>query len=176
MFLIEDNNFLQDTQKEHIDNLLYNIDFPMYFMDHGLTNDGKGMFIHSMIKRPEGETGKRYNSDYFDFFISCFMMFCNKHDIKVNKIIRAAVNCCYNNGHVGPNIHSDHEFEHKQFLLYLNEPEDKDTPTIVYNKKQDEILAKIYPKQFKGACFDGLPHTFKYPKKGLRWVAVFTFT
>ena len=90
--------------------------------------------------------------------------------------VRAAVNCCYNNGHAGPGIHSDHEFEHKQFMLYLNTPEDEDTPTVVYNKEEDEILAKVYPKQFKGACFDGLPHTFKYPKKGLRWVAVFTFT
>tara|TARA_R100001509_G_C4848639_1_gene209253 strand:- start:162 stop:692 length:531 start_codon:yes stop_codon:yes gene_type:complete len=175
MFLIEDDNFLQEVQKKQIDDLLYNMSFPMYFMDHGLDDDGKGMFVHAMLKRPEGETGQRYNSDYFNFFTSCFMMFCSKHDIKVNEILRSAVNCCYNNGYVGTDIHSDHEFEHKQFLLYLNDPEDKETPTIVYNKEETEILKKIYPKKYKGACFDGLPHTFNYPKKGLRWVAVFTF-
>ena len=119
---------------------------------------------------------EKSNDDYFNFFTSCFMMFCSKHDIKVNEILRSAVNCCYNNGYVGTDIHSDHEFEHKQFLLYLNDPEDKETPTIVYNKEETEILKKIYPKKYKGAWFDGLPHTFNYPKKGLRWVAVFTFT
>ena len=76
-----------------------------------------------------------------------------KHDIKVNEILRSAVNCCYNNV-IRTDIHSDHEFEHKQFLLYLNDPEDKETPTIVYNKEETEILKKYIQKKYKGACFD----------------------
>ena len=70
MFYIEDDNFLQQPQKEHIDKLMSEIDFPVYFMDHGLTGDGNGQFVHSMLKRPEGcKPEERFNSLYFDFFM-----------------------------------------------------------------------------------------------------------
>tara|TARA_B100000902_G_C27321901_1_gene925262 strand:+ start:7128 stop:7661 length:534 start_codon:yes stop_codon:yes gene_type:complete len=177
MFCIEDEDFLQEPQRNHIDKLLNGIDFPVYFMDHGLTNDGNAQFVHSIIKRPEGcPDEERFNSPYVDFFMSCIMTFMMKHKIKINKVERMAVNCCYNNGSYQPGIHSDHEYEHKQFILYLNTPMDKNTPTLVFDKDCKTLLKEIYPKQYKGACFDGLPHTFTYPSKGLRWALIVTFT
>ena len=177
MFYIEDDNFLQQPQKEHIDKLMSEIDFPVYFMDHGLTGDGNGQFVHSMLKRPEGcKPEERFNSLYFDFFMSCMITFLQKHNIEINKIVRMAVNACYNNGADGPGIHKDHTFDHKQFILYLNNPEDTNTPTQIYSEDKKTLLKEIYPKLYRGACFDGLPHSFKYPKKGLRWVLIATFT
>ena len=90
MFYIEDDNFLQQPQKEHIDKLMSEIDFPVYFMDHGLTGDGNGQFVHSMLKRPEGcKPEERFNSLYFDFFMSCMITFLQKHNIEINKIVNS---------------------------------------------------------------------------------------
>ena len=73
MFYIEDDNFLQQPQKEHIDKLMSEIDFPVYFMDHGLTGDGNGQFVHSMLKRPEGcKPEERFNSLYFEVVQSTY--------------------------------------------------------------------------------------------------------
>lgn len=181
MFCIEDEDFLQEPQKKHINDLLFNIDFPVYFMDHGLTDDGNGQFIHAIIKREEGWSSlvprsERFSSPNVDFFMSCMMTFMQKHNIKVNRVERMAVNVCYNNGATQPGIHRDHEFDHKQFILYLNKPLDENTPTLVFDMDEKTLLKQIYPKQFKGACFDGLPHTFTYPSKGLRWALITTFT
>ena len=39
------------------------------------------------------------------------------------------------------------------------------------NKK----ILKIKPEKYKGVCFDGQPHYFKFPKSKIRLVVVFTF-
>ena len=39
--------------------------------------DDDGAFVHAMLKRPEVFKTQRYNSDYFNFFTSCFSMFCS---------------------------------------------------------------------------------------------------
>jgi hypothetical protein len=59
--------------------------------------------------------------------------------------------------------------------VYLNNPQDKDSKTIILNKKEDTVLKEIKPKQFRGVMFDSLPHYHIMPKKGERIVFVITF-
>ena len=63
-------------------------------------------------------------------------------------------------------VHVDHEFPHKNLLIYLTDPQGG--TTIVEGK---EYLAKEYDV----ILFDGKPHCARPPSKDIRIVLVFTF-
>jgi len=80
--------------------------------------------------------------------------------------------------------HIDYAGYHKQLLIYLNDPIDKESHTVILdedaplgipddgNQKQ---LKRVIPEKYKGVCFENLPHYQVYPKFGERIVSVFTF-
>ena len=88
----------------------------------------------------------------------------------MNEFLRCSVNVCFYNNQNKSLIHRDHEFEHKQIILYLN---DIDGDTVIIN--DDKTETNVKPEKFKMVCFDGVPHYMYYPKSGYRAIVVFTF-
>ena len=100
--------------------------------------------------------------------------FCQKHNIPINEIFRIAVNLTYNTGNVDSLTHVDHRFDHKQLIIYLNDPTDKGSNTVIVDDN-NKTVKEVSPKKYKGFCFDSSPHYLKYPKAGERIIAIFTF-
>jgi len=109
----------------------------------------------------------------FDKFKDILSTFCIKNNIKINYIHRMAVNITFNNGSVYKcPIHTDHDYEHKQLLLYLN---DATGDTIILDEN-DKVFKVSNPEKYKGICFGRTKHYHYFPITGVRQVAVFTFS
>ena len=129
---------------------------------------------HIILKRPEERNHQNFNSPYANLFLKLLEEFQNKNKIKVNQLLRIAVNLTFNFGKKNSFTHKDHLFEHKQLIIYLNDC-DKNSKTVILNENK-KIIKKITPKKFKGVLFDCCHHYMIYPKKGYRVIAVYTFT
>ena len=130
------------------------------------------------------------NSDYAKAYEDMLFTFCNRNQITCTEVIRGAINLTYNNGQEKCFPHVDHAEYHKQLIIYLNDPKDKEAHTVIMSKDtphgvygSDGIkfppdkyeLKRIVPEKYKGVCFENLPHYQHYPRFGDRIVAVFTF-
>tara|TARA_X000001388_G_scaffold26598_1_gene18738 strand:- start:230 stop:757 length:528 start_codon:yes stop_codon:yes gene_type:complete len=167
----EDNNFLNSHQKNFLENTVMSDNFPFYFYKESVKGDNNIFFSHMVKKRPE--IGGEWNSTYKDNFIDILNTFCKKNNIKYNEILRCTINLTIKTTDKKCPVHIDHPYYHKQLLIYLNNPEDTNSQTIIL--KNNKIYKKIIPKQFKGVCFDSTEHYHYYPQKGYRFVLVYTF-
>ena len=182
MKIIVDKNFLTKDQKNFIKLHIFNTKFPWYLQTHFLDDSDEknitNFFSHLVVRRVE-ETGNNmsYNSSFGPFVKEVLDTFCKKHKIKYKTIYRSVFNLTFNNGIDVCGTHKDHynNLKHKQLLIYLNDPEDKNTPTVILNKKRNTIIKKTYPEQFKGILFNDEPHYMIFPKVGLRCVLITTF-
>jgi hypothetical protein len=177
MFYIEDHDFLSQDSKKFIDNIILGREFPYFYQPSaGFDDDHNPFFCHILIKRPEERAdGEKFNSQYGEKAGQLLVEFCIKNNIEVVEILRAAVNIVYNSPDDECPIHTDHDFDHKQLLIYINEPFDKKSNLKIYDWDGKTVEKETSPEKFKGVCFDRRPHTIVYPKKGDRAVMVFTF-
>ena len=170
MFFLEDKNFLNDTQKKYIDELLLyeNMSFKLATQAAEVGDNGFH-FINHILKLEEKEknTLKQHEK-----LIDIFRFFLQKNKIKINTLFRVAINITFNNGFVYKcPIHTDHNFEHRQVILYLN---DAVGDTIICNKNKEPVIISK-PEKYKAIVFDKQPHYHYFPNYGLRAIAVFTF-
>jgi len=167
MFYIEDKNFLTEEQKNYLNILIQERHLNFVFSkDAAKVDDNGHHFIHNVLY--EGQKSK-----FFDDFSIILNTFCSKNNIIINNIHRIAVNFTFNNGNVYKcPVHEDHDFDHKQLLLYLN---DATGDTIILNNK-NEVFKVSEPEKFKGICFEKAPHYHYFPITGIRQIAVFTFS
>ena len=87
-------------------------------------------------------------------------------------MLRVCVNFTYHNGkRLESPVHVDHEFEHEQLIVYLNQPMDRQSFTVVL----DENESKIAPRKYRGVSFGKIEHYHYYPKVGDRYVLIFTY-
>ena len=168
MFFIEDKFLLDEKEKEYIDNLIVDSYFPYYYNIIAVDNDPYPFLCHTLkfadkATHHSSETGK---------FIGLLDKFCKKHEIDYDTVYRVAINLTFNNGYKQSAIHCDHNFEHKQLIIYLNEPKDKESQTIIVDKDKE---IKVVPEKYKAICFGKVPHYHYTPRFGERIVAVFTF-
>ena len=174
MKIIVDDNFMDKNNKAFVEDIVLGHNFPFFHKTKILhdSTDYNGFFEHIIL----GVGDDKWNSQHHPFFESILHSFTEKHKMKYELLFRASVNLTYNNGvHDKCPIHVDHTFPHKQLLVYLNDPQDKDSKTIILNEKKDTVLKEVVPKQFRGVMFDSLPHYHIMPKKGERIVFVITF-
>ena len=195
MFFIEDNNFLTDEHKQCIEAVQSPDGIP-YFYQQSFSRTHYKPFTHTLlchvlIHRPDLREKNYYNSDYAEIFEDMLFTFCNNNQIICTEVIRAAINLTYNNGQEKCFPHVDHSEYHKQLIVYLNDPPDKESYTIIMDKdtsldkygsdgilypdEEKHQLKRIVPEKYKGVCFENLPHYQVYPKFGDRIVCVFTF-
>ena len=167
MNLIEDSNFINPILGEKIDNLFLK-EKVIFELSSSTVNPGDGgyHFVHHIKGDEDKWTYLK------DIAMEILNSFCNKNNIIISRIFRCAINITFNNGKVYKcPVHTDHEFNHKQLLIYLNDNHYGDTVILKDNKP----LHIVNPKKFKGILFDSLPHYHYFPIAGIRIVIVYTF-
>jgi hypothetical protein len=174
-FFIKDDSFLTEENKNFIDNIVLGDNFPYYICNHSIEGDNKYFLYHVILRRKEDrKENEMFNSSFYPEFLSIIDSFFKKHKIKVKEVLRMTVNYSFNNTYRKVASHVDHDFEHKQLLICLNDPADKNSKTVILNNK-NKIFKSISPKQYQGICFDGAPHYNFLPKFGNRIMLVSTF-
>ncbi len=177
LYFIEDKNFLEKDQINFLENEILTDCFPWYHHSDCVVGDNLSNLQHIVKIRPEvkKENDPEYNSVYGEKFYNMFLTFCKKNNISFKKIFRIALNYTYNNGAEFCSTHLDHHFPHKQLLIYLNDPLDKKTKTVILDDDEKTILKEVMPEKYKGICFENKPHYMFYPKIGYRIVIIYTF-
>ncbi len=170
MIIIKDID-LTEEEKEYLD-FVNSSEFP-FFLQFGTENHLT--FTHTMMRRNSlglPVSGK-INSSQYKFCIPIFERFCKETDIIVNNILRAAINVVGYEPFKNGDIHEDHNFPHKVFLMYLNEFDDGYT----YLFDHDHNLKyAVVPKKNRAVVFDSVPHANGFCKpKQKRIVFVVTF-
>lgn len=175
--IIEDDGFLKQDQMDFVNNIVLQPFFPYFYTPHTVDiGDNLGTLNHILIRRPEDRKPDEpiHNSDYTQKFVEIFDTFCKKNNIKYKEILRACVNLTFWNGLDKCEIHRDHNYKHKQLLIYLNQPLDRNSYTVILDESGKKIKM-VKPKQFRGVCWDGNDHYHHFPKEGARIVAIYTF-
>ena len=163
---------LNQNETELVEFVLSNR-FPWYFQP--TTNNRFMFFGHTLMNRdPQSNpVNGVINSEHYSMFEMLFKRFCEENNIKINNILRAAVNTTLYDPAEVNEIHVDHKFEHYNFLMYLNEFDNG--CTLIYDKN-DNIIQTIVPKKFDVVIFGGDRHAHQYCDVGQRRVVlVITF-
>jgi hypothetical protein len=173
-FLIKQSkNFLSKNKKKQIEEVLNTVSFPLYMAQSFKNSFEYPYLTHVILKRTEDRKDDNCSSIYADFFLDMLKSFCVKNKIKVNNVFRVAVNMTFNFGVKKSIVHEDHNFDHKQLIIYLNDC-DQNSKTILLNNK-NKVIKEITPEKYKGVVFDKCPHYMIYPKTGYRVIVVYTF-
>jgi len=178
MFFIEDKDFLKDRDKDYIKNAILT-NFPFYLQSTTVGEDKNPHFSHILLtreeERPPLDGTKRYpwNSDHGGWAKGILDKFCEKNNIKYDRILRSVLNITFNTG-IDENspAHRDHKIPHKQFILYLNDADPKSKT--VFRDDDGKICKEITPGEHKGIMIDSGEHYYFFPKTGYRAVLVMT--
>ncbi len=154
-----------EQQQELITHILGG-EFSWYFgQGYGKVNQ----FSHTLLRRSDikGENGE-VASSYYDPCITLFYKWCSENNVKVNHIYRAAINSTwkdeYKQDGITTNKHTDHAFDHKVWLFYLNQFGEG-----VVNV---EGHPKHKPNKYDVVYFDGQTHWIEPCGAGDRRVAM----
>lgn len=180
MKTIIDDDFLSNKDKEFIEEAILTSFFPFYWNANQCYNKDKtpddiGFLCHTVVKRPELRSKDEpfFNSSLGEHFVNILDSFSKKNKIKYKEILRIAVNFTFNVGTTKSLIHNDHDFFHKQLLVYLTDNEN--ASTFLLSKDKKKVIKKVNPKKYRGFMFEDCPHYMQMPEKGKRIVIVFTF-
>ena len=177
--MIEDKDFLTNEQKDLIESTILSQSFPLFYASstYDTGKDKMGYMSHIVLRRPEKRRNTNdngINSDYYDFFKSILVTFCKKHKININKILRINVNLVFPTGIKSSGIHVDHDFEHKNLILYLTN--NSGACTHILNDDKKTIIKSVIPEKYKAVCFGKKYHYIDIPNNKVRIVVVYTFT
>ena len=131
-------------------------------------HDDYPFLSHKFLTRPlDSCLYSQVNSPHALNVSNIFKEICEHNNIKPQVIYRMNANAVYPTEKNLPSpVHVDHEFPHKNLLIYLTDPQGG--TTIVEGKeylaKEDDVI-----------LFDGKPHCARPPSKDIRIVLVFTF-
>ena len=174
MFYVEDDNFLSDKQKSYLEESLNSEKMSFKLGTSTVEPDDKGYhFInHILLSKDRPRKYHTHNQEEINHFVDILKTFCDKNNVPLNNIFRIGVNVTFNNGFISKcPPHIDHDYDHKQVILYLNDAVG-DTVILDDNKKPLKISI---PKKYKAICFDKRWHYHYFPQYGIRIVVVFTF-
>jgi hypothetical protein len=114
------------------------------------------------------------NSEYLSVAESIFWDACLQSNVIPKIIHRSAANLNLPNKDKHTDIHIDHSFPHKNFILYLNDF--TNAPTYVFSDDHKTIINESIPEKNKFVIFSGLPHAAGFCKENeRRIVLVVTF-
>jgi hypothetical protein len=161
MFCVEDDCPLTEEHCKFLEYVL-EAEFPWFFhKDLDASGNIMHLFVHNlMLRNPRLEPVEGIvNSPFYDICLEIFENFCNAHKIQVNTIFRAALNSTFYNTNGQSRIHTDHNFEHKNFILYINEF--RNGQTCIFDE-QGTLQKKVEPRLYKAVAFSGDPHAHNY--------------
>jgi hypothetical protein len=146
--------------------------FPLYY---GTAVEKYKIFSHSFLirNRNEDDNFGVINSGYWERVYSFFKEMCAKHGIEHRVIYRAALNVTTFDTDKMGELHDDHRFPHKVFIMYLN---DFSNGALYIQDRDTKKLIEIKAEKYKVVIFDGQMHAQGFCGNGERRVAlVFTF-
>ncbi len=172
--------FLSKENKDFINKVLLSSDFPYYLSEydaqhpHDACVPSYKVLCHNVLQRKEDRIKPGFNSEHSRPTLNILSNFFVKAGIKEVLFHRICYNFTFNIGVRKSYIHEDHAYPHSQAIIYLSKVLDKDTPTVILDKKH-KVIKKIKYEMDKGVIFDKTPHYHVFPKKGARLVLVATF-
>jgi hypothetical protein len=175
--IIVEKNFEVNTEEQAFLDFLMSSDCPYYIQKAYSNEKENNMFVwaHSFMTRDEQKrpVEGRINSELYLHVHKIFTRFCSENNIKVNTIFRACANATSSAPFKHSQIHVDHaDFEHNNFLLYLN---DVGGNTYLFDDN-DNITYEITPAKNKVVVFKGCPHAQGFcSQEKYRFVVVVTF-
>lgn len=145
--------------------------FPWY---HLKSTDNFTAMGHIIMMRPETQIRGTQNSPHMPAAEELFLRICGDNYVTVEMIHRIAFNLTFADPSPHGDIHLDHLFPHKNFLLYLNEFDGGDT--YLFNENA-QITETIKQQENKFVFFDGDLHAQGFCKpQQHRIIMVVTFT
>ena len=82
-----------------------------------------------------------HKHEYYDEFVKILNEFCDKNKINYDEVLRVCVNFTYHNGkRLESDIACRSEFEHEQLIVYLNQPMDRQSFTVVLDENESKIV------------------------------------
>jgi hypothetical protein len=144
--------------------------FPWYCSSTSSTSKGIMFFSHCLLRRPDTEfpSPRISSNQYYEHVVPVLRDIFNHNNILVNSIMRININCTLNvGGGMACPLHCDHEFKHKNLLIYLN---DSTGPTVVING-ETEKEEHFYPKQDIIIKFEGRHYHYQ-PNIGERRIVL----
>ncbi len=168
--------YLNAVNKETIDflkqNTVEHTKCPFYFNTSDLLNNNNFYFFsHIIFHKPEVNKSNPINSPIYPHALKIFDGLSKQLKFKYKKIFRICLNLTFNNGHKKSETHLDHQFNHKQLLLYIH-VDDLNSYTCI---KDNNKTIKVKPIPQKVVVWAKLPHYHLVPKEGYRLVMVYTF-
>ena len=156
---------LSEEQEDFIEWVINEVDFPLYSFfsthSHGNINPVFGHILRTRIDDENSDEWGASNSDFTHKFDNIFMNFCKEYDIKCNRILRSAVNFTTHQPSDSEYfIHRDHNFPHKNFLMYLNEWTGGGTQ---FFDDEQRLIKTIYPQKYKAVVSDSELHSAGHP-------------
>ena len=158
---------LSEEQKKFTEHLLSNI-FPLYC---SASTEGYEVFGHSFLDRNKNnkDVEGEVNSPYWESVYNLFKEICAKYEIAHKIIYRSCLNVTtYNKNKMG-DLHIDHTFPHKNFIIYLNDF--SDGSTYVQDEETKEII-EVKAEKFKVVIFGGHMHAQGFCGNGQRRVVL----
>lgn len=145
-----------------------------------------GGMIHTLMHRNEagldangfllpGQQPQRgiENSAHLPAAEQLFFRICGDNNVTVRTIYRASFNRTFHEPHAHSEIHYDHKFPHKIFILYLHAQDGGDT--LLFDD-DGNLTETITSENLKYVIFDGCAHALSYCKpQGTRVVLAITF-
>jgi len=158
---------ISKEQEEFIDHLLSD-DFPLYYGD---ATENYKTFSHGFLIRNKNKDDNVgiVNSTYWENVHKLFKEICAKYNVEHKIIYRAALNVTTFDRNKMGNLHTDHPFPHKNFIIYLNDF--SDGSTYIQDEETKEII-EVKAEKFKAVVFDGLPHAQGFCGNGERRVVL----
>lgn len=172
--IIERPAALTGEQINVIENIVLTNDIPWYFNEHSVFGDNIGYFSHTLICRPEDTKKIKNNSPLTEFFIELFKSIALANNIHVCEVLRSSLNSSFHHPLDHGTIHTDHEYHHNNFIMYLTSLDNSGTIIFDADKKTKKYISGCVRYQY--LFFPGLYHAQMYPPIGTRrTVFVVTF-
>src|SRR6056300_61209 len=120
--IIIDDKFLSIQNKNYIDQRILSNNYPYFLSNNSVGKDDHRFLTHIAIKRPEDRdsNGSGPNSPEYMYLLEMLNSFVEKHNINCTRVFHCAVNLSFNNGFDKTISHSDHEFKHKNLIIYCS--------------------------------------------------------
>ena len=154
--------------------------FPWFFQEiilNPLEEAKDSLYAHTLRSRHgDGSLpveGKN-NSGVMQAMEDIFFEIAKNNKVEINTVLRSAVNATHHSKQSRSEVHTDHEFEHNNFLLYLNDVTAGET--ILFSEDKLTVLKTITHTKYKAVFFSSNPHAHKFCAYGeRRLVFVVTF-
>lgn len=169
--MIVDDNLYSEKEKSLITDVVYGENLQWSFINRIGRKDDRPYMAHMLWARED----QTHYSHLCGFFMKKLKQFCTNNNIKLNHVIRGAINIGFPLGKHHKDFwppHIDYDNPHKVLISYLN---DTNGGTIVYKEDKETVKHEFEPKAFRTICFEGEPHAPIWTDKGPRIILVINF-